>query len=99
MRSHVERVPIPLAGELDLACAAEVGAALDAAVAQVTGTVVCIDCAQLEFIDSSGLALLLRIDAQLKQDGRSMVLLRVPKQLHRVFTITGVDHLIGSSVP
>jgi anti-anti-sigma factor len=99
MRSHVERVPIPLAGELDLANTDEVSEELEAAVAQVTATVVCIDCAQLEFIDSSGLALLLRIDAQLQQHGRSLVLLRVPKRLHRVFTITGVDHLIGSSVP
>jgi hypothetical protein len=41
----------------------------------------------------------LRIDAQLQQHGRSLVLLRVPKRLHRVFTITAVDHLIGSSSP
>ena len=90
---------IPLDGELDLGNAAEVGEELQAAVARVNGGVVCIDCAGLEFIDSSGLAMLLRIDATLQQDGRSLRLVRVPKPLQRVFTLTAVDHLIGSSNP
>jgi anti-sigma B factor antagonist len=90
---------ISLGGELDLGNAAEVGEELQAAVAQLTGTVVCIDCADLEFIDSSGLAMLLRIDAQLQKRGQSLVLLRVPTRLRRVFTITAVDHLIGASGP
>jgi anti-sigma B factor antagonist len=90
---------IPLAGELDLGNAAEVGDELSAAVAKATSTVVCLDCVDLEFIDSSGLAMLLRIDAQLQQQGRSLLLLRVPKRLQRVFTLTAVDYLIGSSGP
>jgi anti-sigma B factor antagonist len=87
---------IPLGGEVDLGNAAEVGQELETAVSRMTTTVVCIDCADLEFIDSSGLAMLLRIDAQLRQQGRSLLLLRVPERLARVFTLTAVDYLIGS---
>jgi anti-anti-sigma factor len=99
MQSFASSAPIPLVGELDLGNAAEVGEQLQAEVARRPGTVVCIDCIDLEFIDSSGLAMLLRIDATLHEDGRSLLLLRVPKQLRRVFTLTAVDHLIGSSIP
>jgi stage II sporulation protein AA (anti-sigma F factor antagonist) len=90
---------IPLGGELDLGNADEVGQELDAAVMQVSSTVVCLDCKGLEFIDSSGLAMLLRIDAGLRQQGRSLLLLQVPKRLQRVFTLTAVDFLIGSTAP
>jgi hypothetical protein len=43
--------------------------------------------------------MLLRIDAGLRQQGRSLLLLQVPKRLQRVFTLTAVDFLIGSTAP
>ena len=94
MRSHVERVPIPLAGELDLANAAEVGEALEAAVAQVTGTVVCIDCAQLEFIDSSGLGVLVRFNNAATAAGYEYTVVPGPPQVHRAFVLSGLDQAL-----
>ena len=50
---------VRVAGELDLSCADQVAAALDAAVPLASDRLV-VDLAELRFMDSSGLAVLLR---------------------------------------
>ena len=82
---------IELIGELDLDGAPRLEEELrDAEAGDATSIVV--DLGQLEFIDSTGLRLLV-MAAERSQDGR-FSLLRGPKQVHRVFEITDlVDRL------
>jgi anti-anti-sigma factor len=74
-----------LAGEIDLANAGEVAARLDALVASTTGDVR-VDCAGLEFIDSSGLEVLLGIHEELEASGRRLVLGRVTEFIQLVLS-------------
>ncbi len=82
---------IELIGELDLDGAPRLEQELrDAEAGDATSIVV--DLGQLEFIDSTGLRLLV-MAADRSQDGR-FSLLRGPRQVHRVFEITDlVDRL------
>ncbi len=82
---------IELIGELDLDGAPRLEEELrDAEAGDATSIVV--DLGQLEFIDSTGLRLLV-MAADRSQDGR-FSLLRGPQQVHRVFEITDlVDRL------
>jgi anti-sigma B factor antagonist len=82
---------IELIGELDLDGAPRLEEALRAAEGGDATSIV-VDLGGLEFIDSTGLRLLV-MAAERLQDGR-FSLLRGPKQVHRVFEITDlVDRL------
>ena len=82
---------IELIGELDLDGAPRLEEELHAAQASDAASIV-VDLGQLEFIDSTGLRLLV-MAAERAAPGR-FSLLRGPKQVHRVFEITDmVDRL------
>ena len=82
---------IELIGELDLDGAPRLEAALRGAEASDATSIV-VDLGGLDFIDSTGLRLLV-MAAERSSDGR-FSLLRGPKQVHRVFEITDlVDRL------
>ena len=82
---------IELIGELDLDGAPRLEEALREAEASDASSIV-VDLGGLEFIDSTGLRLLV-MAAERSKDGR-FSLLRGPKQVHRVFEITDlVDRL------
>ncbi len=82
---------IELIGELDLDGAPKLEEALRAAESGDATSIV-VDLGGLEFIDSTGLRLLV-MAAERSQNGR-FSLLRGPKQVHRVFEITDlVDRL------
>jgi anti-sigma B factor antagonist len=82
---------IELVGELDLDGAPRLEQALRDAEAGDASSIV-VDLGGLEFIDSTGLRLLV-MAAERSKDGR-FSLLRGPKQVHRVFEITDlVDRL------
>ena len=82
---------IELIGELDLDGAPRLEEALREAEASDATSIV-VDLGGLEFIDSTGLRLLV-MAAERSKDGR-FSLLRGPKQVHRVFEITDlVDRL------
>ncbi|MBV6696746.1 STAS domain-containing protein [Kitasatospora aureofaciens] len=75
-------------GELDLGTVADLRAALDQALA-VPGTVVVIDCAGLEFCDSTGLNALLRAQADAVADDSRIELARPRTLLLRMLELTG----------
>jgi len=75
---------VHLAGELDLATAP----VLEAALHDVDGHHVVFDCAELQFIDSSGVALV----AQAQRKGGATI--RKPQpSVRRVLEVMGMDHL------
>ncbi len=50
-----------------------------------------LDCAALDFIDSSGIHLLLRAQQRAEAGGHELVLARVPGHARRLFGLTGAD--------
>ena len=80
-------------GELDLAACGRLRihlrAAYDAGCEEI-----CVDLAEVTFIDSSGLALLVEWARRAGRDGRVLTFARGPETVHRVFELTRVaEHL------
>ena len=83
-------VVVVLCGELDMAAAAGVTAALAAAAA--SGSLVIVDLAGLRFIDASGVAALVRGRKQARDAGGDL-LLAAPR--HQVLRVLALTRLIG----
>jgi anti-anti-sigma factor len=75
---------LALAGELDLATAPVVEAALPA---PAPGEVLLIDLRELSFIDSSGIQILMRLDLAARRDGWTFALVRGPRDVQRVLDL------------
>ena len=93
---RVQEVPAPsgvqlfeIVGELDLSTAELVGEALRTA----HGTVI-VDLTACPFIDSTGLALLLRTAQRLERDSGRLGLVAVDPEIQRLLHITGLDMTI-----
>ena len=84
---------LELAGELDLANAAEVERELLHAEAGDAGAIL-VDLCGLRFIDSTGIRVLLRAAARSRADGNRLVLQRAPRPVLRVLRIAGVADLL-----
>ena len=81
-------VSLALEGELDLAGAPEMEASL-AAAERDGPTRMVVDLSRLQFIDSTGLRLLLQADARAKEQGYELVLRPGAQAVQRVFEVTG----------
>ncbi|TXJ79130.1 anti-sigma factor antagonist [Streptomyces lavendulae] len=90
-----ERV-LALRGELDYASAAQLQEAADAVLAgPQPPALVVLDCSALEFCDSSGINVLIGMHQRLEARGGVLRLAGVPGSVTRVFTLTGLDQVIG----
>jgi anti-anti-sigma factor len=85
---------VALAGEVDLSCAVELQAALDAAVADGVGVVV-VDLTNVAFMDSSGINVLLRTRALLGRADRELVLVCPAGPVLRVLTLVQLVDLVA----
>jgi anti-sigma B factor antagonist len=54
-----------------------------------------LDLSELEFIDSTGMAVILRADTRAKNDGHLLRVLRPDGQVRRVFELSGLDELLA----
>lgn len=84
---------IHLTGEMDLSNAADVEHELLQAEATDAPTIL-IDLSGLEFMDSTGIRLLVTADARSRADSGRLRLTRPPAQVFRVLCIAGVDGLL-----
>lgn len=82
-----------LRGEIDLATAPQVRADL-AELASRDGANLVVDCSELTFIDSSGVAALLEVSQDMESHGRQMLIVNAPAAPHRVFELLGLTDLI-----
>jgi anti-anti-sigma factor len=83
-------VTIAFSGELDISRADDVERQLERIEGERPPTMV-FDLRGLEFLDSTGLRLILGADSRSRRDGRRVVIVPGPDTVHRVFRITLLD--------
>ena len=90
---------ISVSGELDLASSPALEEELER-VAQSDAQLVVVDLRSLEFMDSTGLSVLVRAHQRAEENGRRLGLVNGSQQVQRLLTLTGVaDRLTLTDVP
>lgn len=93
----VERRPghtvLRVAGDLDLETAPRLLAGAEPHPA-ATDEALIIDLSQLNFIDSSGLSALIRINQRVTDTGRRLEIIAPAPQVAKAFEITGLDQIL-----
>lgn len=99
VRSDDHTTVISVSGELDLASSPALEEELER-VAKSDATVIVVDLAELEFMDSTGLSVLVRAHQRAEQSGRRLGLVNGSQQVQRLLTLTGVaDRLMLADAP
>jgi anti-sigma B factor antagonist len=83
-------VVIAVSGELDLASAPSLEEKLEDAERSHAGPVI-VDLRALEFIDSTGLGILIKAHQQAERSGRQFAIVRGPSQVQRLLSLTGLE--------
>lgn len=80
---------IVVSGELDLASSPALQEELDRAAESGAGLVI-IDLRELDFMDSTGLSVLVRAHQRADEQGRRLAMVKGPQQVQRLLSLTGV---------
>lgn len=98
-RREAERCTLALAGELDMANAKTLEAQLEEA-ERAGASVIVLDMRDLEFIDSTGIALLVATHHRLNEgDERFLLVPSEAQGVSRVMSVTGIDATLPSGPP
>jgi anti-sigma B factor antagonist len=90
---------IVVSGELDIASAPELEQALDQIRPDLTKLVI-VDLRELEFMDSTGLSIIVRAHQRLSEYDCELTLIKGPPQVQRLLDLTGVaDRVRLGSAP
>jgi anti-sigma B factor antagonist len=84
---------VAVRGEVELATAPTLTAALEEGIRRSSGAFV-VDLVAVDFLDSSGVACLVRARALLGRDERALALVCPPGRVRRVLELTGIDELV-----
>jgi anti-anti-sigma factor len=90
VRREQRAAVISVSGELDLASAPELEQELQRAAAD-SAELVILDLRELQFIDSTGLGLLIKAHRQAESMGRKFAIVRGQSQVQRLLGLTGID--------
>ena len=85
---------IALSGEIDHHAARDMMAQLDEAIAERLPARLVLDLSGVTFMDSSGIAVLLRARRQMSHTGGAVTVTAIPDQARRVLDAAGVGRLI-----
>ncbi len=85
---------IELRGEVDGSAAATLSAAYDAAVVQDQPPCVLLDFAQVDYINSTGIALIVSVLAKARAEGRQVVASGLTDHYRQIFAITRLSDFI-----
>jgi anti-sigma B factor antagonist len=80
---------ISVSGELDLASSPALQEELDR-VAASDSQMLIIDLRELDFMDSTGLSVLVRAHQRIEEQGRRLAMVKGPQQVQRLLSLTGV---------
>jgi anti-sigma B factor antagonist len=84
---------VAVRGEVELATAPVLTAALEDRIRRTSGTFV-VDFVAVDFLDSSGIHCLVRARALLGRDDRALALICPAGNVRRVLEVTGIDELV-----
>jgi anti-anti-sigma factor len=90
VRSECDATVLAVSGELDLATSPLLEAELDLVNAQADAGPLILDLRELEFMDSTGLSILVRTHQRALQAGRDFGVIRGRPQVDRLLSLTGV---------
>jgi anti-sigma B factor antagonist len=90
VESEGDVVRLALRGELDISSASRVEREI-ALLEDQTPRVLVLDLRGLEFMDSTGLRIVVSANARAEQAGRRLVVVRGPEAVHRIFRITRLE--------
>lgn len=85
---------VKLCGELDHHSSSLVRNSIDGALSKRRSNGIILNCKQLEFMDSSGLGVILGRYKKIKAMGGDMVACNVSKQVDRLFELSGLKRII-----
>ena len=85
-------VHVVLGGELDIATVPELDAALR--LAWASSDVIVLDLRELEFIDSSGVHLMVEADRRIRRAGGRLIVVRGPWEIDWLFVLLGIDRVL-----
>jgi anti-anti-sigma factor len=88
---HPEHTVLRVSGDLDLETAPRL---LAGAEPHLAGADLVIDLSALNFIDSSGLSALIRINQRMAATDRTLAIIAPPPQVAKAFEITGLDQIL-----
>jgi anti-sigma B factor antagonist len=88
-----DHIRIAVRGELDVATAPALEQTLQE-LAREEGVRLVVDLRGLSFMDSTGLRLLVQVDALARRDGISLLVVRGPEPIARLFEMSGLDQLL-----
>jgi anti-sigma B factor antagonist len=88
-----DRYVVAVSGELDIATAAPVEQALQRAEATDARSVI-FDLSRLDFMDASGVALLVRANARSRADSNRLIVMRPPRHVMRVLVLSAIAHTL-----
>ena len=89
LQPHADAAVIVVSGELDIASAPELEQVLDQIQPEQTKLVI-VDLRELEFMDSTGLSIIVRAHQRLAEEGCELTLVQGPPQVQRLLDLTGV---------
>ena len=87
---------VSVSGELDLAAASSLEAELDR-ILESDVTRIVLNLAELEFIDSTGLSVLVRAQQRAQESGRELGLVNPGQQVERLLSLTGLSERLTLS--
>lgn len=89
VRSQGKATIIAVSGELDLASSPTLQEELDRVSASDADLLI-IDLRDLDFMDSTGLSVLVRAHQRAEEQGRQLAMVKGPQQVQRLLSLTGV---------
>jgi anti-sigma B factor antagonist len=89
LQPRADATLIVVSGELDIASAPELEQALDQIRPEST-TLVIVDLRGLEFMDSTGLSIIVRAHQRLSEHNCELTLIKGPPQVQRLLDLTGL---------
>jgi anti-sigma B factor antagonist len=89
VRSQGRATIIAVSGELDLASSPALQEEIDRVSASDTDMLI-IDLRGLDFMDSTGLSVLVRAHQRAEEQGRRLAIVKGPQQVQRLLSLTGV---------
>jgi anti-sigma B factor antagonist/stage II sporulation protein AA (anti-sigma F factor antagonist) len=91
VRSDEDATVLAISGELDLASSPSLESELERVFATESVQLVILDLAELEFMDSTGLSVLVRAHQRAGETGRRFGVVKGQPQVQRLLSLTGVS--------